>query len=213
MTRIAIFASGNGTNAEHIAAYFSGHSQIRVALILSNREDAYVLKRAENLGIPSKVFNRKMFCQTDEVIQWLKDSSIHFIVLAGFLWLVPSRILNVYRGRIINIHPALLPDFGGKGMFGDAVHKAVLKAGVQTSGITIHYVDENYDHGNIIFQATCNVDSNDTPESLAEKIHQLEYKYYPLVIENIINGKPDEIRRMEEKAKYKINLRKNDHDK
>ncbi|HRW96478.1 MAG TPA: phosphoribosylglycinamide formyltransferase [Bacteroidales bacterium] len=213
MTRIAIFASGNGTNAEHIAAYFSGHSQIRVALILSNREDAYVLKRAENLGIPSKVFNRKMFCQTDEVIQWLKDSSIHFIVLAGFLWLVPPDIINVYRGRIINIHPALLPDFGGKGMFGDVVHKAVLKAGVQTSGITIHYVDENYDHGNIIFQATCNVDSNDTPESLAEKIHQLEYKYYPVVIENIINGKLDEIRRMEEKAKYKINLRKNDHDK
>ncbi|NCC73028.1 MAG: phosphoribosylglycinamide formyltransferase [Sphingobacteriia bacterium] len=212
MTRIAIFASGNGTNAERIAAYFSGHSQIRIALILSNRKDAYVLKRAENLGIPSKVFNRKMFCQTHEVIQWLKDSSIHFIVLAGFLWLVPPEILNVYRGRIINIHPALLPDFGGKGMFGDAVHKAVLKAGVQTSGITIHYVDENYDHGNIIFQATCNVDIDDTPESLAEKIHQLEYKYYPVVIENIINGKPDEIRRMEEKAKYKINLRKNDYD-
>jgi phosphoribosylglycinamide formyltransferase-1 len=184
---IAIFASGSGTNAENIANYFKTNKNFRVKLILSNNENAFVLKRAQNLGIESISFNRKDFYESEKVINLLVNKEIDFIVLAGFLWLVPQNILNKFDGKIINIHPALLPKYGGKGMFGDHVHKAVLENNEKESGITIHYVNEKYDDGDIIFQEKVSVDTIDTVESLANKVHELEYKYFPKVIFNVIN--------------------------
>jgi phosphoribosylglycinamide formyltransferase-1 len=184
---IAIFASGSGTNAENIANYFKTNKNIKVKLILSNNENAFVLKRAQNLDIESISFNRKDFYESEKVINLLLNKEIDFIVLAGFLWLVPQNILNNFDGKIINIHPALLPNYGGKGMFGDHVHKAVLENNEKESGITIHYVNEKYDDGDIIFQEKVSVDTKDTVESLAKKIHELEYKYFPKVIFNVIN--------------------------
>ncbi|MBE0637983.1 MAG: phosphoribosylglycinamide formyltransferase [Bacteroidales bacterium] len=186
MKRIAIFASGNGSNAQRIAEYFTGNNAVEVAMILSNRQDAFVLKRANRLGIPARVFDRSSFYKTDEVLEWLVEAKIDLIVLAGFLWLVPSNLVAAYPNRILNIHPALLPGYGGKGMYGDIVHKAVIDAGETESGITIHFVDEKYDHGNIIFQATCKIEAGDTPEKLAHKVHQLEHKHYPKVIEHVL---------------------------
>ena len=184
---IAIFASGSGTNAENIANYFKNKEQIIIKLILSNNEKAYVLKRAQNLGINSFSFNRNDFYESEKVFNILKNEGIDFIVLAGFLWLVPQIILNNYEGKIINIHPALLPKFGGKGMYGDHVHKAVLENHEKESGITIHYVNEKYDEGDIIHQEKVDVEKEDTVESLANKIHELEYKYFPKIIFNVIN--------------------------
>lgn len=188
MKRIAIFASGNGTNARRIAEYFAKSSAAEVAMILSNRNDAFVLERAKLFGIPSKVFDRSMFYHSDEVLKWLLEARIDIVVLAGFLWLVPSYLIAAFPNRMINIHPALLPKYGGRGMFGDVVHTAVIDAGETESGITVHFVDEKYDHGNIIFQATCKIERGDTPEMLAHKVHQLEYKYYPEVIERLMSG-------------------------
>lgn len=188
MKRIAIFASGNGTNAQRIAEYFVKSSVAEVAMILSNRNDAFVLERAKKYGIPSKVFDRSMFYHSEEVLKWLLEARIDLVVLAGFLWLMPSYLIAAFPNRMINIHPALLPKYGGRGMFGDVVHKTVIDAGETKSGITIHFVDEKYDHGNIIFQATCKIERGDTPEMLAYKVHQLEYRYYPEVIERLING-------------------------
>lgn len=186
MKNIAIFASGSGTNAENIAEYFKGNPNVCIKLILANKPDAFVLKRAEKFSIPTFIFNRYQFYQTEEVLNILKENLICFIVLAGFLWLVPDNILKAYPNQIINIHPALLPKYGGKGFYGSVVHEAVIRSGDNESGITIHYVNEIYDSGQIIFQARCQVEPDDTPESLARKVHQLEYEYFPVVIEKLL---------------------------
>ena len=187
MKRISIFASGSGSNAENIVRYFSGSDEVECALILSNRPDAKVLDRAKRLGVPSMVFNRQEFYHSDIILERLLETGTDLIVLAGFLWLVPENLLRTFKNRIINIHPALLPKYGGKGMYGMKVHEAVKKSGDEVSGISIHFVNERYDEGEIIFQAECPVESGDTPESIAEKVHELEYRYYPKVIEKLLN--------------------------
>ncbi|MBP1671158.1 MAG: purN [Bacteroidetes bacterium] len=180
--KIAIFASGSGTNAENIVDFFKMGSHIKVSLILSNKNSAYVLERARKLGVKSAVFTADQLNNSTFVDSILAEEKIDAIILSGFLLKVPDRIIAKYPGRIINIHPALLPKFGGKGMYGMKVHKAVIDSGDTESGITIHLVDEFYDNGTILFQSTCNVEPGDTPESLAEKIHKLEYRYFPEVI-------------------------------
>ena len=187
MNKIAIFASGSGSNAENIVNYFEGKDTVSFPVIISNKKDAYVHERAKKLGIKSVTFSKSDFDSTDLVIDCLKENAIDFIVLAGFLLKVPENILRAYPNKIINIHPALLPKFGGKGMYGDNVHKAVVEAGETESGITIHYVNENYDEGTIIFQAKCAVDRDDTYEDVAKKVHTLEYMHFPVVIENILD--------------------------
>jgi len=187
MKRIAIFASGSGSNAENIIRYFSTKENTKVTLILSNNPQSFVLKRAERLNIKGIFFDRNDFYKSDRIINILLEEKIDFIVLAGFLWLVPDNIINKYAGRIINIHPALLPAYGGKGMYGDAVHKAVIENREKESGITIHFVNNEYDKGAIIFQAQCVVEPHDDYASLADKIHNLEYEHFPRVIEEVIN--------------------------
>lgn len=180
--KIAIFASGSGTNAENIVDYFKMDSHIKVSLILSNKNSAYVLERARKLNIKSAVFTPDQLNNSTFVDSILDEEKIDAIILSGFLLKVPDRLITKYSGKIINIHPALLPKFGGKGMYGIKVHKAVIDSGDTQSGITIHLVDEYYDNGTILFQSTCNIEPGDTPESLAEKIHKLEYRYFPEVI-------------------------------
>ena len=186
MKYIAIFASGSGSNAENIANHFSTDKNVSIRLILTNKPDAFVVERAKKLNISCLIFDKEDFYQTDKIMKALSSNKIDFIVLAGFLWLVPDNILEEYGGKIINIHPALLPSYGGKGMYGDKVHKAVVENREVESGITIHYVNKNYDEGSIIFQAKCPVEPNDTPESVASKVHALEYKFFPIVIENLL---------------------------
>jgi formyltetrahydrofolate-dependent phosphoribosylglycinamide formyltransferase len=188
-THIAIFASGAGSNAQKIIDHFRNHSSIKVSLIISNNAAAGVLQIAAREGIPFIVIKKEKFFHGDSYIKEIKEHKIDFIVLAGFLWKIPAALINIYPGRIINIHPALLPKYGGKGMYGQAVHQAVINAGENESGITIHYVDEAYDHGKTIFQAHCPVLSSDTAESLAQRIHKLEHEHYSKVIEKIL--KPD----------------------
>jgi len=188
MRNIAILASGSGTNAGNIIEFFSNRNSARVKLVLSNRREAYVLKRAEALKVKSCFFDHDDFYTSGKVLGMLKEDNIDFIVLAGFLWLVPESILSEYKRRIINIHPALLPRYGGKGMYGDKVHRAVLENRDAESGITIHYVNTRYDEGDIIFQAKCRVERDDTPDSLAARVHALEYKHFPVVIEKLILG-------------------------
>ncbi len=190
MRNIAIFASGSGTNAENIIRYFSNKKSAKVTLVLSNKREALVLKRAEAYHIPAVFFDQNDFYDTGKVSAWLEKNEIYFIVLAGFLWLVPEKIIERYRGKIINIHPALLPSYGGKGMYGEKVHRSVIANHDPESGITIHFVNNRYDEGDIIFQARCKVNADDTPESLAQKVHNLEYEYYPKVIEQLILGLP-----------------------
>jgi phosphoribosylglycinamide formyltransferase-1 len=192
MIKIAIFASGNGTNAQRISEYFRDRPEyITVDLILSNRKDAFVIERARNFGIPSVIFSRQEFYETDRIPDLLREHSIEYVILAGFLWLVPDSILKAFPRRILNIHPALLPGYGGKGMYGMKVHETVISNHDKESGITIHVVNEKYDEGQILFQAKCSLDESDTPESLATKVHALEYKYFPKVIENyILKGTP-----------------------
>lgn len=187
MINIAIFASGSGTNAEAIMSHFSDSPSGRVALLLSNRKDAYALRRAERFGVPAAVFSREEFCDpAGKVAALLREYRIDFIVLAGFLWLVPTYLTDSYAGRIVNIHPALLPKFGGKGMYGEHVHEAVIAAGEKESGITIHLVNERYDSGDTLFQATVPVEADDTADTLAAKIHVLEHRHFPPVIEQVI---------------------------
>ena len=186
---IAIFASGSGTNAEQIISHFKGSSSGRVKILCSNKTDAYALVRAEKHNIPTCIFSRDEFYKSDKVVELLKDEKIDLIVLAGFLWLVPLNLIRAFPDKIINIHPALLPKYGGKGMYGIHVHQAVIDSGDAESGISIHYVNEKYDEGKIIFQARCIIDRDDTPETLAEKIHQLEYEYFPKVIEELTINK------------------------
>jgi phosphoribosylglycinamide formyltransferase 1 len=188
MKKIAILASGNGTNAQRIIEYFRGSHQISIGLVLCNNPDAYVLERAGNAKIPAVCFNRKELYESNFILDILTVQGITFIVLAGFLWLIPDYLLEAYKGNIINIHPALLPKYGGKGMYGMHVHEAVIRSGDKESGITIHHVNNKYDEGQIIFQAKCPVESGDTPHSLAEKIHKLEYRYFPEVIEKVLLG-------------------------
>ena len=191
MRHIAIFASGAGTNAENIIEYFSTKNSAKVTLVLTNKRQALVLKRAEKHNVKTVFFERDDFYLSGKVLDCLLLNSIDFIVLAGFLWLVPENIIELYRGRIINIHPALLPRHGGKGMYGEAVHKAVIENRDSESGITIHYVNEQYDEGDVVFQARCRVDPSDTPDSLAKKIHALEYQHFPGVIEGLVGKLPD----------------------
>lgn len=187
MKNIVIMASGAGTNAENIIRYFSNGNKAKVTLVLSNRSQAKVLERAATLGVDSFFFDRRQFYETGEVLEILKRKETDLVVLAGFLWLVPGGIIRAYRGRIVNIHPALLPRFGGKGMYGDRVHRAVLDSGCTESGITIHYVNEEYDAGDIIFQAKCPVLPGDDTATLAARVHALEYEHYPVVISSIID--------------------------
>ncbi|HNW97179.1 MAG TPA: phosphoribosylglycinamide formyltransferase [Bacteroidales bacterium] len=189
MVQIAIFASGSGTNAQNIIEYFKGRNDISVSLVLSNKEDAYVLKRSQMLNVPSFVFSPKELKETDIVEAKLSEYKIDFIVLAGFLLMVPAKLIKKFPDKIINVHPALLPKYGGKGMYGEHVHETVIANGEKESGISIHYVNERYDEGNIIFQARCEVKMNDTPETLATRIHELEHKYFPQVIEKVVQEK------------------------
>lgn len=188
MKSIAIFASGSGTNAENIGLYFDNHPQIKIELILSNNPNAYVLKRAEKMGIDSMVFNRDEFYRDTRVLKALLDRKIEVIVLAGFMWLVPPALVAAFPNRILNIHPALLPKYGGKGMYGDFVHQAVSKANEVETGITIHFVNEEYDEGDILFQKQVKIIAGEHPDGIAEKVHGLEYEYFPMVIEDFINN-------------------------
>jgi len=185
MKRIVIFASGSGTNAENIIKYFQKSSVATVVHVLCNKKDAKVLKRAKTFEIKSLHFNKEDFIDNDTILNLLKKEA-DFIVLAGFLWRVPLKIIEAFPQKIINIHPALLPKYGGKGMYGMNVHKAVVANKEKETGITIHYVNENYDEGAIIFQESVRVDKSDTPDDVAMKIHQLEMKYFPKVIEDIL---------------------------
>lgn len=188
MKKIAIFASGSGSNAENIIQYFLSKPEISVDSVFCNVAEAYVLKRAEKYNIPTFLFNREDLKTQEKVLQILQERQIDFIVLAGFLWLMPSFIVSAFPNRIINIHPALLPHHGGKGMYGMKVHEAVIAAGEKESGITIHYINNQYDKGDPIFQARCPVEAGETPESLAKKVHALEYAHFPRVIEEILQN-------------------------
>lgn len=181
-------ASGRGSNAEAIMRYFSNHDRIRVVALLSNRSDAGALKVAERYGVPTFVFDRSMFYGSEAVLDYLRGQGVDYIALAGFLWRVPPRIVEAFRRRIVNIHPSLLPSYGGKGMYGMRVHRAVIDSGEKYSGLTIHYVDEEYDRGEIIFQAKVPVYSDDTAERLAARILRFEHLCYPPVIEMVIES-------------------------
>lgn len=186
MFKIAVFASGSGTNAENLVEYFKTSELARVEIILTNNSRAGVIGRAKDLGVLSETFSKEMLYISDSVSLLLKSHQIDLIILAGFLLLMPESIIKEYEGRIINIHPALLPLHGGKGFFGGNVHKAVIESGAIISGITIHHVNAKFDEGEIIFQAACSVDEDETPESLAGKIHKLEHAYFPVVTEKIL---------------------------
>ncbi len=186
MIHIAVFASGAGSNTRKIIDYFRRHASIAVSLIVSNQPAAGVLQIAREEGIATLIIDRERFFHGNAYIPELQKQHISFIVLAGFLWKVPPALVAAYPRNIINIHPALLPKYGGKGMYGRRVHEAVLANGEKESGITIHYVDELYDHGSIIYQATCTVAEEDSPDTLAQKIHLLEHASYPPVIEKTV---------------------------
>ncbi|OFX49913.1 MAG: phosphoribosylglycinamide formyltransferase [Bacteroidetes bacterium GWA2_30_7] len=185
MFKIAIFASGNGTNTQRIIEYFQKSKHISVGLIITNNKNAYVINRAENFNIPCYIFSKNDFFNTNSVIELLKNNNISLIVLAGFLLLIPENLIKNFSSRIINIHPALLPKYGGKGMYGENVHKAVVQNRESETGITIHYVNEKYDEGEIIFQTKCAVFESDTAKDVANKIHLLEYEHFPKVIEDV----------------------------
>ncbi|HEK20999.1 MULTISPECIES: phosphoribosylglycinamide formyltransferase [unclassified Mucilaginibacter] len=184
--RIAIFASGSGSNAQKIMEHFKRNADAEVVLVLTNNPQAYVLQRADNFEIPSHIFNRHEFYETDEVISLLKNLQVDLIVLAGFLWLVPKSLLNAFPNKIINLHPALLPKFGGKGMYGDNVHKAVLASGEEESGITIHFANAEFDEGEIIHQSRFKIEPGDTLEMVKFKGQQLEHQHFPKVIEGLL---------------------------
>lgn len=184
--RIAIFASGSGTNAEKFFEYFKNSNDIEISVLLSNNSNAYALQRAKNHSTPAKVFSRQEFQKTNKVLDILESKRIDYIVLAGFLWLIPTNLINAFPDRIINIHPALLPKYGGKGMYGMNVHEAVKRNNETTSGITIHLVNEIYDDGRILFQKETVVDDSDNPVDIANKIHVLEHRYFPEVVEKYV---------------------------
>ena len=180
---LAVLASGNGTNAEEIFKYFGDHAAIEVGLLMTNNPKAFVVQRAKNYHVKSLVFNHQEFVEGSLIRQTLAENRITHIVLAGFLWLIPPYLLRSFPGRIINIHPALLPKYGGKGMYGSKVHEAVKAAGDLETGITIHLVNDHYDEGEILFQESCPITENHTPDQIAECVHKLEHQHYPRVIE------------------------------
>ena len=180
--KLAIFASGKGSNAEKIIQYFDNEQLVKVSMIVCNNPEAGVLDIAKHHNIKTLVIDKKTFAQTEEYVQLLKNEGITHIILAGFLWKVPETMINGYRNKILNIHPALLPNFGGKGMYGDRVHEAVIASGQKETGITIHLVDEHYDHGTTVFQASVAIEESDTESSIAQKVHALEHLHYPRVI-------------------------------
>ena len=182
---VAIFASGNGTNFQRIAEYFSDNSNVNIKLMICNNPDANVINRAIALNVHYEVITKNELKNRSGVLKTLKNNNIDFIVLAGFLLLIPDFIINEYPGKIVNIHPALLPKFGGKGMYGMHVHEAVIASKTRESGITIHYVNSKYDSGQIIFQTKCSIEDGDTPGTLAAKIHMLEQEYYPQILEKL----------------------------
>lgn len=182
---IALFASGTGTNVENIYNFFAKNEQINVCCVLCNKPDAYVLTRARELNLDFLLFNRSEFDKNGSVDTFLEEQNVDFIVLAGFLWLIPEWLIRKFTNKIVNVHPALLPKYGGKGMFGDNVHHAVFNNHETESGITIHFVNEKYDDGSIIYQHKVKLDDLDTPDSIAAKVHELEYKYFPTIIEKI----------------------------
>jgi len=184
--RIAIFASGSGSNAQKIMEHFKRSSEAEVVLILTNNPQAYVLQRADNFEVPSHIFTRDEFYKSDDVIKLLKNLQVDLIVLAGFLWLVPVSLLKAFPNKIINLHPALLPKYGGAGMYGDNVHKAVLANNEEESGITIHFVDENFDEGEIIHQSRFRIEPGDNLEMIKFKGQQLEHQHFPRVVENLL---------------------------
>ncbi|AYQ34583.1 phosphoribosylglycinamide formyltransferase [Runella sp. SP2] len=184
--RIAIFASGSGSNAEKIAEHFASDSQVEISLILTNNPQAGVIARARRLHIPVVVFDRTTFYESARIVELLQGQAIDLVVLAGFMMLIPESMVQAFPNKIVNIHPALLPKYGGKGMYGHFVHEAVVAAQETESGITIHYVNERYDEGTIIFQASCPVVSTDTPEDVAKKVQVLEHKYFPEVVEKLL---------------------------
>jgi len=186
MKNIAIFASGSGTNAENIIRYFVNSKTVNISVVLSNNRKVKVHERVNKLGVPSFVFTRDEFIEGTPIVNKLREYNVDFIVLAGFMNKISDALLKAFPGKIINIHPALLPKYGGKGMYGMHVHEAVVAAGEKESGITIHYVNEYYDEGKVIFQATCPVLPSDTPETVASKVHALEYEHYPHVIEELL---------------------------
>jgi len=188
MKRIAIFASGSGSNAEKISEYFAGRTDVQVNLILTNNPQAGVILRARKLHIPVLVFDKKTFYESDRIIELLTANKIDLIVLAGFMMLIPAALVETFPDRMVNIHPALLPKYGGKGMYGNFVHEAVVAGKEKESGITIHFVNEHYDEGNIIFQKSCEVLETDTPDDVAEKIHVLEHEHFPKIIDEVLSG-------------------------
>ena len=186
MKNIAIFASGSGTNAENIIRYFKDSKLAKVAVVITNKIEAGVVQRADALKVTTAYFQKDEWKTGESILELLRIEQVDFIVLAGFLLRIPDAILYAYPNKIINIHPSLLPKYGGKGMYGDRVHQAVVAAGEQQSGITIHYINERYDEGAVIFQATCPVEPTDTPETVAAKVHQLEYAHFPKIIEQLL---------------------------
>lgn len=184
--RIAIFASGSGSNAQKIMEHFKYADDAEVSLVLSNNPESYVLQRADNFEIPTHVFDRYEFYQTEEIVQLLKRSQIDLVVLAGFLLLVPENLLQAFPNKIINIHPSLLPKYGGKGMYGDKVHLAVMEAKEEEHGITIHFVNEKFDEGEVIHQSRFKIEKDDTLEIIKFKGQQLEHMHFPKVIENLL---------------------------
>lgn len=186
MFRIAIFASGSGSNAERITSYFADSKLVSIDLFLTNNPQAGVIERGRRLGIPTVLFDKKTFSKTDKIVDLLKNQQIDYVILAGFLWLIPENLVKAFPEKIINIHPALLPKYGGKGMWGHFVHEAVVANEEKESGITIHFVDERYDEGKVIFQAKCDVLPSDSPDDVAHKVQLLEHKYFPEIIEKLI---------------------------
>jgi len=187
MKNIAVFASGEGTNAQSLIDHFKLSEKGRVVVVVCSNPNANVIKRAKNANIPILLIDKIKFKETTELLEELKKQKVDFIVLAGFLWLIPSYLTKAYPNRIVNIHPALLPKYGGKGMYGSNVHKAVVANKEKESGISIHYVNEHYDEGKLILQAKCDLNENDTAESLAEKIHKLEQEHYARTIDKLLN--------------------------
>jgi len=191
MKRIAIFASGSGSNAEAIAQHFSNRAEVQISLIMTNNPEAGVIQRARRLHIPVVVFDRKTFYESDRIVELLVNQKTDLVVLAGFMVLIPEKLVRAFPERMVNIHPALLPKYGGKGMYGHFVHEAVVAAGERQSGITIHFVNELYDEGRIIYQATCEIGTSDTPEDVARKVQALEHAHYPRVVDKLISGLPE----------------------
>ena len=187
MKRLSIFVSGNGTNLQRIAEYFANNPEVEIVNVVCNNPQAYSIQRAKNLGIPLRMINKEEF-RSEAFVEEMQALNVDLIVLAGFLWKLPEALVKAFPRKIVNIHPALLPKYGGKGFYGEHVHEAVVKAKEAQSGITVHYVNELYDSGEIILQARVSLDENETPDSLAAKIHGLEQAYFPVAIEQVLKA-------------------------